>query len=204
MSLADYYLPLRHVHLAAVAVSLGLFALRGAAVLAGRSWPMTPVVRWTSVAIDTVLLAAGATLWAMLGLHPVRDAWLGTKLVLLLAYIVLGSFALKYAPTRTAKAAFWVAALLCVAAMVAIARAHDAAGAWRAIGSVVVVFERVANRCNYDRGDVDDLEERDIAQATMRDGLVRQPPGSLITLRSSSAKACDSGAMARDFGCTMA
>ena len=133
MALTDYYLPLRQLHLGAVASSVALFTLRGLGVLAGRGWPLTAAVRRASVAIDTVLLAAGATLWALLGLNPVRDAWLGTKLLLLLLYIVLGSFALKRASGRAAKAAFWIAALLCVAAMIAIARAHDPSVVWRVL-----------------------------------------------------------------------
>ena len=133
MTLTDWYLPLRHLHLGAVGASLALFAARGLAVLVRQRWPMAPAARWGSVAIDTVLLTAVATLWALLGLNPLRDAWLGTKLMLLLAYIVLGSFALKRAPTPAAKAGFYVAALLCVAAMIAIARAHDGAAVWRAI-----------------------------------------------------------------------
>lgn len=134
MAAADLYLPLRALHLTAVACSLGLFAARGAAVLAGATWPMAALTRRASVAIDTVLLAAGATLWTLLGLHPLRDTWLGVKLVLLLVYIVLGSFALERAPSRAAKAGFYVSALLCVAAMVTIARAHDAAAVLRVLG----------------------------------------------------------------------
>lgn len=131
MALIDWYLPMRHLHVGAVGLSLTLFAARGAAVLAGRSWPMAALVRHGSVAIDTVLLGAGATLWAMLGLNPVRDTWLGAKLVLLVVYIVLGSFALKRASTRAAKAGFYVASLLCVLSMIAIARAHDPMVIWR-------------------------------------------------------------------------
>lgn len=127
---ADLYLPLRALHLTAVACSLGLFAARGAGVLAGAAWPIAGWVRRGSVAIDTVLLAAGASLWAVLGLNPIRDTWLGIKLILLLVYIVLGSFAIKRAPTRAAKGAFYATALLCVLVMVAIARAHDPAIVW--------------------------------------------------------------------------
>jgi uncharacterized membrane protein SirB2 len=128
MALIDYYLPVRQVHLMAVTLSLGLFASRGLAVLAGQGWATTRRLRLASVAIDTVLLAAGATLWAMLGLNPGRDTWLGIKLLLLLAYIVLGSFALRRARTRRLKAWCYGAALACAAWMVSIALAHHPAG----------------------------------------------------------------------------
>lgn len=131
MNLIEYYVPLRQVHMTAVAFSLALFAARGAAVLAGRSWPMRRTPRVASVLIDTVLLGCGIALWTALGLNPLRETWLGAKLVLLLAYVGLGSYALKRAPTRRARAGFYVAALLCVAFMVSIALAHHPAGAWR-------------------------------------------------------------------------
>lgn len=134
MSAADWYLPVRHLHLSAVGMSLALFAARGAGVLMGAAWPMLSLSRHVSVAIDTVLLGAGVTLWTILGLNPWQQTWLGAKLVLLLVYIALGSFALKRARGRAAKAAFYAAALACVGAMVAIARAHDPAVLARAIG----------------------------------------------------------------------
>lgn len=131
MALIEFYVPVRHAHLATVALSVALFSARGAAVLAGQRWPMHRSARIASVLIDTVLLGCGVALWTMLGLNPVRDTWLGAKLLLLLAYIVLGSLALKRATTRRAKAGFYAAAVLCVAFMVTIAWAHHPAGAWR-------------------------------------------------------------------------
>jgi uncharacterized membrane protein SirB2 len=135
MPLIDYYVPVRYLHLTAVTASLSLFAARGAAVLVRRPWPMTRGVRRVSVAIDTALLGAGITLWVMLGLNPLRDHWLGAKLLLLLAYIVLGSFALKRAHGQAAKAAFYAAALACAGFMVSVALAHDPAGVLRQLAS---------------------------------------------------------------------
>jgi uncharacterized membrane protein SirB2 len=67
----------------------------------------------------------------MLGLNPARDTWLGAKLALLLAYIVLGTFALRRARTWRGKAGCYVAALACAALMVSIALAHHPAGLFR-------------------------------------------------------------------------
>ncbi len=122
----DWFFPLKQAHVALVAASVALFAARGLGVLAGAGWPMAAALRRGSAALDTLLLAAGATLWWLLALQPLRDAWLGTKLSLVVAYIVLGSLALKRAPGRPAKALAFVAALSCVAAAAAIARTHDA------------------------------------------------------------------------------
>jgi uncharacterized membrane protein SirB2 len=123
--MSEWYLSLKQAHVALAAASVGLFTLRGAGVLAGARWPMHALARRGSAAIDSLLLAAGAALWWLLSLQPLRDAWLGTKLALVVVYIVLGSLALKRAPGRGAKAVAFVAALACVAAAAAVARAHD-------------------------------------------------------------------------------
>lgn len=128
MDPATWYLPLRHAHLTLVSLSLALFAARGLGVLAGARWPMARAPRVGSMAIDTLLLATGAALWHLLGLHPLQQTWLGTKLALLLAYIVLGSIALKRGRTPAVRAVAYVAALATVAAMVGVARAHHPAG----------------------------------------------------------------------------
>lgn len=63
--------------------------------------------RYLSVSIDAPLLLAANSLWALLGYHPLQQTWLGLKLVLLVVYIVLGSFALKRGPTRVQRLLFF-------------------------------------------------------------------------------------------------
>lgn len=123
---ASHYLLLKHGHMALAATSVALFAARGAGVWAGRAWPMAAGVRRASVGIDMLLLAAGVALWVLMQYHPLRQAWLGLKLALLLAYIVLGSVALKRGRTRTVRSAALAAALACVATMAALAWAKPA------------------------------------------------------------------------------
>jgi uncharacterized membrane protein SirB2 len=136
MALVEWYWPIRHTHVSLVGASALLFAARGLAVLAGQAWPMRAAVRRASVAIDSALLAAAIALWAMLGLHPLRDAWLGSKLVLLVAYIVLGSLALKRAPSRRARALCLVAALAVLATMVSVALTRNPWGWIASIGAL--------------------------------------------------------------------
>ena len=95
MALAELYPSIKLAHIGLVMLSGALFATRGAALLAGRAWPMTRGLRVASVAIDSLLLAAGVALWSLLSLQPLRDAWLGSKLLLLVLYVVLGTLALK-------------------------------------------------------------------------------------------------------------
>jgi uncharacterized membrane protein SirB2 len=125
---ATWYLPLRHAHLTLVSLSLALFAARGLGVLARQAWPLGRAPRLGSMAIDTLLLISGALLWHLLGLNPAVQTWLGVKLSLLLVYIVLGSIALRRGRTPAVRALAYAGALLTVAAMVGIARAHHPAG----------------------------------------------------------------------------
>jgi uncharacterized membrane protein SirB2 len=127
----SWIVPLRHLHVSLVLCSGALFAARGLAVLAGAAWPLRRAARTVSVVIDTALLAAGATLWTMLQIHPLREAWLGAKLALLVLYIMLGSLALKRARTPAGRAAAFAAALAVYGTMLSIALSRHPLGAWR-------------------------------------------------------------------------
>jgi uncharacterized membrane protein SirB2 len=125
-----HYTVMRQAHIGLVTVSVATFALRGLGVLLGATWPSRRRLRVAVVVIDTALLAAGVLLWVMSGLHPARDTWLGVKMGLLVVYVLLGTWALKRARTGASRAAFYVAALACAAAMVTIARTHRPPWAW--------------------------------------------------------------------------
>jgi uncharacterized membrane protein SirB2 len=131
MPLIAWVPQIRLAHETLVACSGALFALRGAAVLVARPWPLRRSWRALSVAIDTLLLGAGVTLWVLLQLDPLRSPWLGTKLVLLVPYVVLGNFALR-GRTPALRSVCYAAALATFAYMVTVAVAHDPRGllAW--------------------------------------------------------------------------
>ncbi len=103
---AGWYSPLKSAHIGLVLLSGGLFALRGALVL-----------------------AAGVTLWVLLSLNPVASPWLGAKLLLLLVlYIVLGSLALKRAKAPAARRASYAGALMVYMFMASVALSHHPLG----------------------------------------------------------------------------
>ena len=115
------YPALLHLHRACVTASIALFVARGLGVSALQQWPMRAFWRQLSVGIDVVLLGAGVSLWVLLGIHPLQQTWLGVKLVLLVVYIVLGSFALKRGRSRGQRMVFFVAAMGVVFCMAGIA-----------------------------------------------------------------------------------
>lgn len=118
-------------HISLVALSAGLFSARGLAVLWGARWAMQAGARKLSVAIDSLLLAAGLSLWLLLGLNPTHELWLGFKLGLLLLYIVLGSIALKRGRSRGQRALALIAAWLILGFMVSVARHRHPLGVFQ-------------------------------------------------------------------------
>ncbi len=126
--MTEYYLPIKLVHIFLALTSGGLFALRGVGVLAGFRWPMAALVRYLSYGIDTALLTAALMLLAILRLNPLTTPWLAMKLLLLIGYIVLASFALKRASGRVSKTRFYLLALACFGFMYSVARHHHPLG----------------------------------------------------------------------------
>lgn len=89
------YLMLKQLHVSAVAVSGCLFLLRGGWMLAGASLLQQRWVRIVPHLVDTVLLASAIALVLRSAQYPWQRPWLTAKLLALIAYIVLGSIALK-------------------------------------------------------------------------------------------------------------
>ena len=126
----EYFSEIRAVHVAAALASGTLFLLRGLAMWNGSPLGMAAPVRWLSYAIDTVLLGAAVTLATLLHRVPLADRWLTTKVALVVLYVVLGSLALKRAPSARARRLCLVAALATFGAIFLVARSRGAA--WRA------------------------------------------------------------------------
>ena len=130
----EFYPEIKLVHILAVLASGGLFALRGAAMLAGARWYMAAPLRYLSYSIDTVLLTAALMLLTVLHLNPFAQGWLALKIALLAVYIVLGSVALKRGSSRTIRAWTYLAALLVYAFIISVARLHDPRGVFALAG----------------------------------------------------------------------
>ncbi len=120
------YTTLKTVHLTTIVITLALFLLRGAWMVAESPRLHARWVRIAPHINDTVLLASGIALAWTLSLSPLEHGWLAAKIVALFAYIGLGTIALKRGKTRSQRIAAWLAALAVFGYMVAVARAHDA------------------------------------------------------------------------------
>jgi uncharacterized membrane protein SirB2 len=122
------YYWVKQVHMVSVLLSFTLFLARGAWVLAGRSLPRHPVLRALPHTVDTVLLTSALWLTTIIRQYPFSHGWLTTKVVLLVVYIVLGSLALRRAPTQASRAAAFIAAVLTFLFLYTVARSHHPLG----------------------------------------------------------------------------
>lgn len=127
-SLRHAYPAIKGAHVALVGMSGLLFVVRAVGVLAKQAWPMRPLARRASVGIDVLLLSAGVTLWMILELNPVRDTWLGVKLLLLAAYIAAGSVAMRRGRTTLIRLIAFVVAICLYTAIVWLASFHRTIG----------------------------------------------------------------------------
>lgn len=115
------YATLLVIHLSAVGISLALFLLRGA--WRAMDSPML-AKKWVKIvphANDTVLLTAAIGMLIVAGLNPLQHGWLMAKIVALLAYIMLGTIALKRGKTPLQRNLAFIGALAVFGYMVAVA-----------------------------------------------------------------------------------
>jgi uncharacterized membrane protein SirB2 len=115
------YLAIKHLHMTCAALSGTFFFIRGIWML--RDSPRLQQ-RWVKTAphiIDTVLLGSALTMAVWSSQYPFVQNWLTAKLLALVAYILLGTIALKRGKTKTVRTIAFVAALAVFAYIVKVA-----------------------------------------------------------------------------------
>ena len=116
-----HYAIAKHIHVACVALSGSLFVLRGI-----WTWRQSAILRarWMRVlphAVDTLLLASALAMVAWSHQYPFVQSWLTAKVIALVAYIALGSVALKSGKRPPVRAAAFIAALATLSYIAAVA-----------------------------------------------------------------------------------
>lgn len=119
---------LYYLHVAAVCLSGGFFLVRGLWMLQSSPRLTLKLVRISPHIVDTVLLASAIGLCLQTGQYPITNDWLTVKLVALVGYIVLGTFALKRGRTYEIRATFFIAAILTFSFMVSVALTREPTG----------------------------------------------------------------------------
>ncbi len=115
------YLLLKHLHVSCVVLSGLGFVLRGYWKFRRPEALARPWVRRAPHLVDTLLLGSALALAWISGQYPFVLPWLTAKMLALLAYIVLGSLALKRARTLRGQLLSFFLALLTLAYIVSVA-----------------------------------------------------------------------------------
>lgn len=120
------YALLKHIHLTTIVITLALFLLRGA-------WRLTdsPMLqkKWVKIVPhtnDAILLVAAIGMLVLAQLNPLEHSWLMAKIIALLAYIVLGTIALKRGKTPLQRNLAFIGALAVFGYMLAVAVSKQA------------------------------------------------------------------------------
>ena len=112
---------LKQIHVTTAMVSYALFFVRGIWMINGSPRLHERWVRIVPHVNDTLLLAAAIWMTILIHQYPGTHAWLTAKLAALLAYIGLGTVALKRGKTQHTRIAAWLAAQVVFFYVVAVA-----------------------------------------------------------------------------------
>lgn len=106
------YAILKIVHLTCVVLTFISFSTRGLWMFQGSALLHTRVAKVVPHIIDTILLISAVALTFELQQYPLSTGWLTAKVGALVAYIILGSIALKRGRSRIVRAYTFFGALL--------------------------------------------------------------------------------------------
>ncbi len=115
------YLLIRAFHMLCAILSFSGFALRGYWMLKESPKLQSKPAKVLPHIVDTLLLLSAIVLVIMSGFYPITTSWINIKIVLLIAYIVLGTIALKRGKTKQIRTVTFVLALISVLAIFAVA-----------------------------------------------------------------------------------
>lgn len=120
-----FYGFIKTLHLTTVSFSLVLFILRGIWMLNNSNGYRKLWIRRTVQINDTILLICGIIMAVAIQQYPFVHAWLTAKLVLLVAYILLGMLALHWLHSKPLQLTAWLCAIGIYGYLIGIALNRD-------------------------------------------------------------------------------
>jgi uncharacterized membrane protein SirB2 len=135
MDLASFHPYLKLFHVTTVVITGSLFLLRFVWMLQGQLEQRGAWINTLPHYNDTLLFISGLAMASILGQLPMQAPWLTSKLFVLLAYILLGSLALRRGSQRWFRGMAGVAAISCYLYIIAIALSRDPTPTLQAIMS---------------------------------------------------------------------
>ena len=129
------YVAIKHLHVTCVVLSAAGFLLRGYWMLSGSRLLQSRPARVMPHIIDTTLLLSAIALAVMIEQYPFAAAWVTAKVIGLLAYILLGTVALKRGRTMSTRVLAFIGAIAVYAWIVSVALTKNVGGFVLAFGA---------------------------------------------------------------------
>ena len=115
------YLLIKNLHALAAVVTITGFVLRGYWMVTDSGKLQHRITRTAPHIVDTIFLLSGITLLVMLSLNPFSQSWLVAKFTGLIAYVLLGTVAIRRGGTLQIRVIAFVGALSVFAYIVGVA-----------------------------------------------------------------------------------
>ena len=129
------YVFLKSVHYYLAILSLAGFILRGIWMWSGSALLQHKLTRVLPHIIDTLFLVAGLVLAHRIFQYPFTHGWLTAKLFGLIAYIVLGTIALKHGKTMVIRGTAFIAAIAVFSWIISVAMSKSPWGYFSVLAS---------------------------------------------------------------------
>ena len=128
------FLLVKNLHVWSAMVTITGFMLRGYWMVTGSGKLQHRITRTAPHLVDTILLSSGIALLVMLSLNPFSQSWLVAKFTGLIAYILLGTVAIRRGATLQIRMIAFVGAFSVFAYIVGVALSKSPAS-WLAVVS---------------------------------------------------------------------
>lgn len=117
----NVYLLIKYIHMTSAVLSFLGFTLRGYWMLQDSPLLRQKLTKILPHIVDTVLLISAISLVTMSRQYPFVVDWVTVKVVLLIVYIGLGTFAMKRGKNKAQRTGFLVAAIVTIIAIFGVA-----------------------------------------------------------------------------------
>lgn len=122
------YMALKHLHMTSAVLGFLLLLVRGVWMMRDSGLLDSKVSKILPHVINTVLLLSAIGLMIQLKQYPFVEGWVTTKLLALVAYIVLGVIAMKGGRTKPVRIAAFAGAVATFAFILSVAITRHPAG----------------------------------------------------------------------------
>ena len=126
------YILLKQIHIVCAIFTISGFTLRGVWMLMDSPLLAHKLTRIVPHVVDTLFLLSGIFMLVVAGLNPFGQPWLVAKFVALIAYIVLGTIAIRRGPTKNVRAIAFVSAISVFAYVIGVGMSRSPAS-WLAL-----------------------------------------------------------------------